>query len=891
MRRSAMIGACALVSTISMSAHAQDRAAAPAVDEVVVTGTSIRGIASAGSPSISMNHEAFIESGVATSSELARALPQVINLGADESRLGGAQDGAANTTRVSGINLRGVGNEATLLLINGRRIAPAGVIKSLYDPNVIPASAVERMEVVVDGASAIYGSDAVAGVVNIITRRDFSGAETFVRYGSADGTDQIVASQNFGLTWDGGSLFAAFEHYERDRLKASDRAFATSDRRARGGSDARSTLASPGNIVVGTTRYPLPAGDGTSLTPDQLTAGAANRFDEPWASDLLPKQERNSFFVDARHEFGGWDLWYQGWISDRDFEERVAPASGQLRVPNTNPWFVAPADLGTPDFVNVEYRFLKEDANPELVGDEKAYQNAVGFGVDLSADWRLEGYANFSRSEGFQRRGAITNGAALSAALASSDPATAFNPFGDGSFNVANNPALVDVIIANRDTEATSKTQDFSLKADGPLFRMPAGSVRLAVGVEHHENSFEQILTATNVLASGAPTVKHVENERDNLAVFAELYVPIVGSEQGISGIHSLALSLAGRYEDYSDFGDTTNPKIGLTWQPIEGLALRGTYGTSFRAPSLVDTSEQIHNIFIQNLTDPTAAGGVTRGIFHNGGRSTLKAEEATTWSVGLDWTPGGALDGFTASITYYDIDYTDRIDVVPNTALTQSAVYAPYIVRRPDPGDTAATAAFNALVAAFLADPDLQNPVEPVTNINAIIDGRRANLGSMRQTGLDANLAYAFTTANAGQWRIGLDVAKILDLTRSTAPGLPFVDVLDRFGNPVDLRARAALNWRIGGLSANLYYNYTDSYLNTAVTPNVSVDSYSTIDMALIYDFSGPGMLDGLSLALSAQDITDEEPPVVLNGFVSWDNQVVSPLGRFVSVSVTKRW
>src|SRR5690606_20031560 len=144
MRRPAMIGACALVSTISM------------------------------------NHEAFVESGVATSSELARALPQVINLGADESRLGGAQDGAANTTRVSGINLRGVGNEATLLLINGRRLAPAGVIKSLYDPNVISAAAEERMEVVVDGATAIYVSVAVAGVVHIISGNNLSGAENIV---------------------------------------------------------------------------------------------------------------------------------------------------------------------------------------------------------------------------------------------------------------------------------------------------------------------------------------------------------------------------------------------------------------------------------------------------------------------------------------------------------------------------------------------------------------------------------------------------------------------------------------------------------------------------------------------------------------------------------------
>jgi iron complex outermembrane receptor protein len=152
-------------------------------------------------------------------------------------------------------------------------------------------------------------------------------------------------------------------------------------------------------------------------------------------------------------------------------------------------------------------------------------------------------------------------------------------------------------------------------------------------------------------------------------------------------------------------------------------------------------------------------------------------------------------------------------------------------------------------------------------------------------------NLAYSFDTS-FGQWRAGVDVAKILDLTRSTAPGLPFIDVLDTFSNPIDLRARAALNWRIGGLSANLYYNYTDDYRNTAVTPNVQVDSYHTIDLALIYDFGdGPGVWDGFSVALSGQDITDEDPPVVLNGVVSWDNQVVSPLGRFISLSVTKRW
>jgi iron complex outermembrane recepter protein len=142
------------------------------------------------------------------------------------------------------------------------------------------------------------------------------------------------------------------------------------------------------------------------------------------------------------------------------------------------------------------------------------------------------------------------------------------------------------------------------------------------------------------------------------------------------------------------------------------------------------------------------------------------------------------------------------------------------------------------------------------------------------------------------GQWRTGLDVAKILDLTRSTAPGLPFLDVLDTFSNPVDLQARASLNWKLGGFAANFYLNYIDSYINTAVAPQVDVDDYRTVDAALSYRFgAGLGALEDLSVTLSGQNILDEEPPVVLNGAFSWDNQNVSPLGRFVSVIVEKRW
>ena len=577
--RSALAFVCISGSAIAV-AQQSDVASAP-LEELVVTGTSIRGIANPASEVISLGRDDLEATGLATSSDLTRALPQVINLGADESRLGGAQDGAANTTRISGINLRGIGNEATLLLINGRRLAPAGVIKSLYDPNVIPVSAVERLEVVVDGASAIYGSDAVAGVVNIITRKNWNGAETQLRYGSGDGTDQKIVSQNFGYTWESGSVFGAYEHNERDSLAAADRDFASTDRRARGGSDARSNLASAGNIVNGATRYPLPQGSGIGLNPASLVAGPANRFDDGLFPELLPSQQRDSFFLDARQEFGRFSAWYQGWYTMRDFEERVSPASGQLRVPNTNAFFVAPAALGNVTFVNVEYRFLAEDADPRLIGEENAQQNAVGLSFDAGHDWAIDTYYNVSENRGFQSRGAITNGAALTNALASSNPATAFNPYGDGTFNVTNNPALMDLIIANRDTTATSEARDFSVKADGPLFDLPGGSVRSALGFERHDNEFRQRLDATNVLATGEVVTKNVLNRRHNSSLFAEVFVPIVGGSTGMTGLRELSLSAAVRYEDYSDFGETTDPKYGLTYKPLDSLTVRATYGTS----------------------------------------------------------------------------------------------------------------------------------------------------------------------------------------------------------------------------------------------------------------------------------------------------------------------
>ncbi|KQY29980.1 TonB-dependent receptor [Caulobacter sp. Root487D2Y] len=894
--RQACVSHLAIIAAVWSTGTAVQAQTAPAaepdtaVSEIVVTGTSIRGVASAGSPTIGIGIEELKASGASTASDAVRLLPQVVNLGADESRnsfSGGAQDAAANSTAVRAANLRGIGPEATLLLLNGRRLAPNGVIKALSDLDQIPTSSIARIEVVTDGASAIYGSDAVAGVVNLITRKDFDGAETTLRYDFADDVSQKQFSQTFGKTWDKGGFFFSYEHNERGHLSGADRDFASQNRTARGGSDARPFTAAPGNIVIGGVRYALPPGNGVGVPSSALVANTANRYDEAAAADLLPKQNRDTVLFNIhQHLDENLELWYEGFYTRRKYDLAAPPALFSLAVRNTNPWYVSPAGQTSE---TVEYR-LNDDLDPNSTGFENAQQNAIGFNFDLPKQWRIAAYVDHSVSRGFQDRKNVLNNGALTAALASSNPATAFNPFGDGTFNRTNNAALLDIIDANRATWGTNIAKDFSIKADGPLFELPAGSVRVAIGAEYHDNGFKQTLEANNVLASGAATYKIVNNSRNIHTIFGELFVPLVSPANAIPGVNRLELSLAGRREDYSDFGETTNPKVGLIYAPVSDLSLRATYGTSFRAPSLVDSADQIKNIFIQNLTDPTSPSGVRRGIFTNGGNGQLGPETAKTWSAGLDWKPK-ALEGLSVSATWYKILYDNRIDVAPTTALTSGSVYAAYIVRRPAASDATATAAFNALVAQALASPDLQNPVEPVSNIDVLLDGRRQNLGQLDQRGLDVSIRYDFSTP-IGDWAVGTEVAKILKLERKTAAASPWIDVLDTFGNPVDLRVRGTLSWRQNGWSANLFANYTDSYLNTAVTPNVKAKSQTTYDVTTSYAFGDEaGWGKGVRVSANVINLFDKDPPIVLNGTSSWDSQNASAMGRFVSLEITKAW
>jgi iron complex outermembrane receptor protein len=857
------------------------------VEDVVVTGTSIRGVAPVGSSVRPIGQEELQATGVVSTADIVRALPQFISLGAQEGQGGTTQNAAANVTQGTGINLRGLGTGSTLVLLNGRRLAPSGVDWQFNDVGMFPSGALQRVEVVPDGASAIYGSDAIAGVVNFIFQTRFDGAKTTVSAGAADGVDQWTVGQTFGKVWDSGDVFFAYEHFDRGPLAASDRDFLSADLRPFGGPDRRVNFSNPGTIVVSGVTYAIPRGqNGVGLTAGQLVAGTSNLSDPAATRDYLADQERDSFVFSARQNIGDrLQVSYDGFYGKRAFLNRggssvgAASATAALSVVRTNPFFVHPTNPAATS-VTVNYDF--SDVFPSYShGEEISQQNAVGFKLDLFRDWVLDGYASANRASAQRRAEGQLRTVNLASVLGDANPATAFNPFGDHNVQ---NAATVARLNGFSDLHTSYKLNDYSLKISGSLFELPGGPVRAALGTEIYDATGYSHQERNTTTADPVVTLNSTVS-RDVKAGFAEIFVPIVGEANAMPFVQRLELSVAGRYEEYSDFGNTTNPKIGLRWDPIADLSLRASYGTSFRAPTLKDIDAGGSGTYnVVDFIDPqsTAPNGLTHGIELLGGRPGIAPEEAETVSFGGDYKPS-YVPGLRLSATWYKIDYSNRIDTLPYaTTLANPTLLAQYIIRNPTP----------AQLTEIYNSPFYKGTPEPFGNFTLIVDSRRKNLGGFKQTGLDLSTEYSFAN-DLGDWRLRGDFTKILEAETALLPGATFVDTLDTINNPISTRVRASAGWSgAGGWAVDGFINFVGGYDNNVVTPVAQIDSWTTYDLTVAYTFEDQFKpLEGVRVALSAQNLFDTDPPVVINGLMAFDPANASALGRFVNFTVSKSW
>lgn len=870
------------------------------LDEIIVTGTHIRGTKPVGSHVLVMDRATIDETGLGTVQDVVRTLPQNYpgGVNAEDAIIGDS----LNVSGSAGVNLRGLGEDATLVLVNGRRqpvgTAPRG---ENVDISSLPLAAIERVEVLPDGASALYGADAIGGVVNFVLRDDYQGAETRVRYGSVTdgGTDEFQASQSFGMSGRRGNILAVYEYYSRSALPASERPYAAnSDLTAFGGENHGWTTSNPGNIVgmvtpngEDTVQYAIPPGqDGTGLTAADLIPGVENLSNTHEGRWLLGEQKRHSAFVsgtlnisDKLRAFS--ELRY----SKRNFEMRRGGEEFHgLEVPDTNPYFVAPDPTATS--VYVDYNGIEDFGALRRIGDVKTYVGVFGFDADFAETWNAEIYASVG-SETTTDTENWTNRSRLDEALGFDDPATPFDPNVDGYFNPfadgSNTPQnVLDYIAGGFSTSRLEgELRTVNATVTGELFHLPGGSVRAALGGHYREETLKR--SAVDFDSGLEPSSRSLtDSDRDVTAFFAELLVPVVGEDNRVPGVHSLEFSLAARYEDYSDFGSSADPRFGLEWSPSEAVTLRATYGKSFKAPTLFQFAGS--KVWLAwNVQDPTSPTGTSVGLVLQGANDDLQEENSTAWTTGFTVTPVG-VPGLTFGATYFSVEYVDRIDTLPQnpfTLLLNEDLYTSVITRDPD----------TATVQTFLDSdhflPFYLNPA--ASEVQVILDGRINNIAVMEVHGLDVNLDYDFGT-DLGDFSIGLNGSYLMDFEQAFTDTAPLVDFVDTLNNPLSLRLRGRLAWSRNAWNAVAFVNYTGSYENTLRDPAERIDSLTTVDLHIRYDFGrgASSPTDGLFASLSVQNLFDREPPRVIDPIgLAYDSENADPLGRFVALQITKEW
>ncbi|RMB07668.1 TonB-dependent receptor [Eilatimonas milleporae] len=866
------------------------------VEEIRVTGSNIRGVGvSAGSNVIVIGRQEIDQSGFATTQEILQALPQ--NFG------GGVNEGGVTQINQSGastINLRGLGASATLVLVNGRRVPAAGSDGSFVDISTIPATAIKRVEVLADGASAVYGSDAIAGVTNIILRDDFEGAETRLRFGTVtDGdTQEYQLGQTFGTTWNNGHALLSYEYYKRDPLARADRDFtATTDLTAFGGDDFRTSRSNPGNILDPVTRQPvfaIPEGqDGTNLQITDLLPNVVNLSNQNEGQDQLPRQERHTFFLSGSQSIDEEiEFFFEGNYGLREFATNRGRQASTLSVPSSNPFFVNPFDNDLP--VLIDYDFLEDLGPISELGEIENYSGLLGMTIALSDTWYVDAYGFYGeRKRDFTSSGFI-NFSALSAALADSDPRSAFNPFGDGSNT---DPATLDQI--NLVTDINSQTSTFiaNAMASGSLFDIPGGEVKAVFGVEYREETFETQLIRSDNFSSNS------DFKRDVAAIFSEVNIPLFSEENGIPGFKKLLLSASLRHENYGGIVDasTTNPKLGLLWSPIKGISFRSSFGTSFRVPDFLelDVNPSSVGAIARILPDHLSQNGTSTQLLYLGSNADLENETATTWTIGADFVPV-SLPRLALNVTYFDIDFEDRIigrggDVFGALSSPDNEeLFGELITRNPSQLDLDAICN-NQNITVFA---DCTEGV-----INSIIDGRFNNTAETKVSGLDFSGQYSFDTNSLGNFMFRVNGSYIFDFEESINPAAESIDRVDTLNSPVDLRMRNSVSWNNGnGITATSFFNYTDSYVDRISSPERKIKSHSTVDFNISYELGGDNsnvFLKNTTFSVNIINLFDNDPPfvnnnagsLILDSAIGFDPANANPLGRFVAFNIIKTW
>ena len=900
------IAGCALAAS-AQAPPAPDSAVH--VEKVEVTGTNIKRLdTETGLPVTVVTRRDIERSGAVTAAEMLDKV-SAVNAGGF-SLAQGLGNGA--TPGLAAVSLRGLGSNNTLVLLNGRRLsnyafnATGGGTVNL---NQIPLAAVDRIEVLKDGASAIYGTDAIGGVVNFILRKDYHGAEfsaygTDVQRGGGD-TRKYSATFGFGDIREDRFNVLAFLDYQRDSaLGASQRAFASTGIRPDLGIAGISLNTVPANIRIGRNRYNASAARGCAPSVGSYQVNPANGaplssqpfcvYDFTSVLEIYPPSERKGLFTRAAWQIGADTLAFAEYHLSRNaitFAASETPVAdftglGLIYYPAGGPYY--PTSITLPDGsvirptgnLRISWRLrpaglrrdrIDTDEDRLVAGFEGAfwgwdYSTAFSRGTSKAKDSYIDGYVRES-----------SLGQALATGLVNVFSTARQNPEAQ---------ALIDAskifgVVRDSDARVTS----FDGKASRELFDTRNGPVAVAIGFDRRKEEIEErpqeVLYSGDILGGGGPLPPTTHAERTITSFFAELNVPV---------LHDLEAQLAFRHDQFSDFGGSFNPKVALRWTPATAMLFRASFGTGFRAPTLSDLFLPPAAGFTGNIrSDPLrCSGDAPIGDFVSpdecannlparvGGNPALQPEKSRQWTFGAVFEPSA---GTSLGLDYWTIRRRNTINVV-----SEDAIFGAFAVADPLSAGGRFVRQPRAPGGGCVGDQDVPTPADvpcAIDYVRALIE----NSGKYNVSGIDVSAGWRFSRPAIGTVTLRAEGTYFLRYRFQLQTDGSYFDnagsSTDANGVIARWRHYAALNWQRGPWDATLGHTFILGARDDDIDgfPTRRVGSYETWDLQGTW--SG---WKGLKVTLGVRNLFDRDPPASRQGHtfqVGYDPRYADPRGR----------
>ena len=901
LRNSTALLSFTAVSALAQNSMAQDAAEVDDTDIIVVTGSYIGGKTQENSPS-PLNVVSAVDisaQGINVLGDLARNM--TFNAGSELNTDAFTQNFSTGT---GNINLRGLGLSSTLILINGKRqtlsAAYADDGSTFVDTNsLMPLIMVNRVETLKDGGSAIYGTDAVAGVVNYITRKNFDGFE--VQVGGQTTTEDSQRDYDISAIWgsefgESGNFVIAGSFMHRSRLTAADRSEITSGSGISGSGQ-------PGTIYF-RDQVPAPGGVGSAgdansngfldavpvIDPYCGTApnssrnsgnmgnvafleigGCSFQFDPYY--DLVPEEDRIQVFSSIDTDVGdNMHFYLEGGLTSNKAVRNNAPS-----FPIASPVPVALIDPGTGDYyphVPIELQntatalggltsvlFLGRvlgDNGGSFQSDHKndTYRVAATLDGDINQNWRWETSANFSKSKFFITVDDVKRDDYINALLTG-----AYNPFGTSHTTHPNSQAAIDAITANMDVTGTSDLFSMDAVVSGDLFEIGDNMVQVAFGGQYRKEKMDydwsDDYNGPNGDGSNSGNLAGLNGgnlmflyggpdyggERDIYALFGEVAIPIDDT---------LDIQLVNSFD----------PKISALWRPNDSFSVRGSFSTAFRAPSLYNT------FGVQTALNEITLGSTSTFLpVRSTGNPNLVPENSDVYNLGFTWA---ATDDFTVGLDYWRYNFTNLITQENSQSVVNKALL----------GDTQALSQlhFNTpgdLSTLFLIDTNIINAPKVTTD------------------GMDFDMLYRADLANtSGQIHTGIQATYIFSYDAVDQAGVSFEGVGNRnFNNFArsmpQWRANANVGYSDDHHSANVFLRYIDGYTDDQNA--VEIPSYTTLDLQYTYSLGDPDEAPTRFSIGVINAFNKQVPIVATNG--GFDSKVHDPRQRMIYGRISKRF